>query len=107
MQALAAAGAPGPETWNGDHPETWVANDLESVTLARYPELRGWLAKLSQAGARAQGMSGSGPTLFGLFHDREAAEAAERSYARHFSGWLAVARGLTRAEAAADLESLA
>ena len=107
VQALAAADAPEPETWNGDHPESWVANDLESVTLVRYPELRGWLAKLSQAGARAQGMSGSGPTLFGLFHDREAAEAAVAQLRQHFSGWLAVARGLTRAEGAADLESLA
>ena len=107
VQALAAADAPEPETWNGDHPESWVANDLESVTLVHYPELRGWLAKLSQAGARAQGMSGSGPTLFGLFHDREAAEAAVAQLRQHFSGWLAVARGLTRAEGAADLESLA
>ena len=107
LPALAAADAPEPETWNGDHPESWVANDLESVTLIRYPELRGWLAKLSQAGARAQGMSGSGPTLFGLFHDREAAEAAVAQLRQHFSGWLAVARGLTRAEGAADLESLA
>ena len=107
VQALAAAGAPEPETWNGDHPESWVANDLESVTFDRYPELRGWLARLSQAGARAQGMSGSGPTLFGLFHDREAAEAAAAQLRQHFSGWLAVARGLTWAEGAADLESLA
>ena len=107
VQALAAVDAPEPETWNGDHPESWVANDLESVTLVHYPELRGWLAKLSQAGARAQGMSGSGPTLFGLFHDREAAEAAVAQLRQHFSGWLAVARGLTWAEGAADLESLA
>jgi 4-diphosphocytidyl-2C-methyl-D-erythritol kinase len=62
---------------------------------------------LSQAGARAQGMSGSGPTLFGLFHDREAAETAATQLRQHFSGWLAVARGLTRAQGAAGLESLA
>ncbi len=105
VQALAAADAPEPETWSGDHPESWVANDLESVTFGRYPELRGWLAKLSQAGARAQGMSGSGPTLFGLFHDRKAAEAAVAQLRQHFSGWLAVTRGLTLAGGAAGLES--
>ena len=107
LQALAVTGAPVPGSWNGSHPETWVANDLETVTLKRYPELREFLAGLSRAGARAQGMSGSGPTLFGLFQEAEAAQAAAAQLRQNFSGWLAVARGLTRTEGAAGWENQA
>ena len=107
LKALDAAGAPLPPAWDGDHPENWVANDLETVTFRRYPELRELLAALSRAGARAQGMSGSGPTLFGLFQESEAAENAARQLRQQFSGWLAVARGLTRAEGEAGWENQA
>jgi len=87
-----------PAAWDGDHPEAWVANDLETVTLSRYPELRELLGELALAGARAQGMSGSGPTLFGLFLEAEAARAAARRLRQNFSGWITVTRGLTQAE---------
>ena len=107
LTALAQAGAPLPETWDGEHPETWVANDLETVTLSRYPELRKLLARLSEAGARAQGMSGSGPTLFGLFHEAEAAQAAALQLRQKISGWITVTRGLTQAEGEAGWESQA
>jgi 4-diphosphocytidyl-2-C-methyl-D-erythritol kinase len=98
LEALAAAGAPVPAAWKGDHPESWVANDLETVSCRRYPELREFLGRLSRAGALTQGMSGSGPTLFGLFKEGEAARTAAAILRENFSGWLAVARGLTRAE---------
>ncbi len=62
LDTLARHGAPERETWEAEHPEAWVANDLETVTLRRYPELRRALDKLAQAGARAQGMSGRGPS---------------------------------------------
>jgi 4-diphosphocytidyl-2-C-methyl-D-erythritol kinase len=107
LNALARAGAPLPEAWDGEHPEEWVANDLETVTLRRYPELREFLAGLSRAGARAQGMSGSGPTLFGLFHEAEAAQDAAAQLRQNFSGWITVTRGLTRAEGEAGWESQA
>lgn len=106
LQALAAGSAPEPLAWIGEHPERWVANDLETVTLRRYPELRELLARLSRAGARTQGMSGSGPTLFGLFLEAEAARSAAAQLRQNFSGWLAVARGLTRAEGGAGWENL-
>jgi 4-diphosphocytidyl-2-C-methyl-D-erythritol kinase len=107
LTALAAAGAPMPAAWNGDHPENWVANDLETVTFRRYPDLRDFLGRLSRAGALAQGMSGSGPTLFGLFQEAEEAKNAAAHLRQNFSGWLAVARGLSRAEGEAGWESQA
>ena len=107
LDALAQAGAPLPAAWDGEHPENWVANDLETVTLSRYPELQEFLAGLSKAGARAQGMSGSGPTLFGLFHEAEVARAAALQLRQKFSGWITVTRGLTQTEGAAGWESQA
>jgi 4-diphosphocytidyl-2-C-methyl-D-erythritol kinase len=107
LEALAAAGAPLPPTWDGEHPESWVANDLETVTCRRYPELRAWLGRLSRAGSLTQGMSGSGPTLFGLCLEAGAAKQAAAQLRENFSGWLAVARGLTRAEGEAGWEKQA
>jgi 4-diphosphocytidyl-2-C-methyl-D-erythritol kinase len=54
-----------------------IQNDLESVTVPRYPviaDLKQWL--LGQ-GAMAASMSGSGPTVFGIFKTRQAVAAAE------------------------------
>lgn len=90
--------APVRESWDGDRPQEWVANDLESVTFRAHPELAAWVARLRGQGALAAGMSGSGPTLFGLFGDREAALTAARAVRAGFPGWLAVARGLTGTE---------
>jgi len=91
-------GPPATEAWDPEHPETWVRNDLGTVARKRFPELDELLAGLSQAGACCQGISGSGPTLFGLFPAREAAQQAGLSLRRTFRGWLAVARGLTGPE---------
>jgi 4-diphosphocytidyl-2-C-methyl-D-erythritol kinase len=54
-----------------------IENDLESVTVPRYPviaDLKQWL--LDQ-GALAASMSGSGPAVFGIFSSLQAAVAAE------------------------------
>lgn len=91
-------GPPAAETWDPEHPETWVCNDLGTVAVKRFPELAQLLADLQDAGAWCQGVSGSGPTLFGLFHTREAAHQAGLKLRRTFQGWLAVARGLTGPE---------
>jgi 4-diphosphocytidyl-2-C-methyl-D-erythritol kinase len=90
----------GPErdTWNSEQPEQWVVNDLATVACERFPELKDLLGRLQQLGARAQGLSGSGPTVFGLFPTLEAARDAGRRVRRSFSGWLAVAQGLTGQE---------
>jgi 4-diphosphocytidyl-2-C-methyl-D-erythritol kinase len=91
-------GPPATETWDPEHPETWVRNDLGTVVVRRFPELVPVLAGLGESGARCQGISGSGPTLFGLFSSREAAQQAGLGLRRTFRGWLAVARGLTGPE---------
>lgn len=88
------SGPPATEAWDPEHPETWVRNDLGTVAVKRFPELAQLLAGLGDAGAWCQGISGSGPTLFGLFPTREAAQQAGRQLRRTFPGWLAVARGL-------------
>jgi 4-diphosphocytidyl-2-C-methyl-D-erythritol kinase len=91
-------GLPAAEAWDPEHPETWVGNDLGTVALKRFPALAELLAGLSDAGAWCQGISGSGPTLFGLFPTRETAHQAGLKLRRTFRGWLAVARGLTGPE---------
>ncbi|NLT07324.1 MAG: 4-(cytidine 5'-diphospho)-2-C-methyl-D-erythritol kinase [Solirubrobacterales bacterium] len=53
-----------------------LANDLQPAALALAPELEDGLAALRDAGALAAQVSGSGPTVFGLFADRVAADSA-------------------------------
>ncbi len=91
-------GASDTRTWDPEHPERWVHNDLGEVALKRLPELAGLLTMVRQAGAITQGISGSGPTIFGLFHTWEAAREGARTLRRSFPGWLAVAQGLTGQE---------
>ncbi len=60
-------------------PETLAAaleNDLQHAALSLRPDLKGRLDALADAGALGAAVSGSGPTCFGLFADRAAAEAA-------------------------------
>lgn len=53
-------------------------NDLEQVTLAQYPVIGELKKELLQQGAAVALMSGSGPTVFGLFTDKlQAGRAAE------------------------------
>lgn len=51
-------------------------NDLESVTSRHHPSVREAVRALDRAGARATGMSGSGPTVYGRFESEEAARRA-------------------------------
>jgi 4-diphosphocytidyl-2-C-methyl-D-erythritol kinase len=51
-----------------------LANDLQPAALALRPELGAVLGSLRGAGALGALVSGSGPTCFGLFEDRAAAE---------------------------------
>jgi 4-diphosphocytidyl-2-C-methyl-D-erythritol kinase len=52
---------------------TLLENDLESVTLRRYPEISVLKQKLLREGAPGVLMSGSGSSVFGIFAAREAA----------------------------------
>jgi 4-diphosphocytidyl-2-C-methyl-D-erythritol kinase len=57
-------------------------NDLEPVTIARYPVIERIKNMLMEDGAAGTLMSGSGPTVFGLFEDERSAEAAAISLTR-------------------------
>ena len=52
-------------------------NDLEQVTCARYPEIEKIKAALVAVGAEKAIMSGSGPTVFGIFPDTEQSAVSE------------------------------
>jgi 4-diphosphocytidyl-2-C-methyl-D-erythritol kinase len=56
-----------------------LENDLQRAALALRPELEETLGRIRAAGALGAAVSGSGPTCFGLFSDRAAAERAARS----------------------------
>lgn len=53
-----------------------MGNVLESVTLAKYPVIDRLKAELVESGALGSMMSGSGPTVFGIFESRDKAEKA-------------------------------
>ncbi len=57
-------------------------NDLETVTIAKFPEVEQLKKELVAHGAVAALMSGSGPTVFGLFADRQSGEACY-TYIKH------------------------
>lgn len=61
-----------------------LENDLETVTLTRYPEIGRIKEELLAHGAVAALMSGSGPTVFALFSDQQAAETCRVLFARRF-----------------------
>lgn len=61
-------------------------NDLEAVTSARHPEINMIKGRLVEAGALGTLMSGSGPTVFGVFAGQAVAEdvAAQLAFG---TGW--------------------
>lgn len=59
-------------------PAVHLANDLEKVTAAKYREIDLAKQRLLRHGAIGALMSGSGPTVFGLFDSAEKAEAARQ-----------------------------
>jgi len=52
---------------------TMLNNDLEKVVIERYPVIREIKYKLLEVGAVISAMSGSGPTVFGVFNSKDAA----------------------------------
>jgi len=56
-----------------------LANDLEAVTLPRYPVLQRLKERLIGLGAAGALVSGSGPTVFGVFGEASRARKAYRS----------------------------
>lgn len=62
-----------------------MENVLESVTVKRYPELKDIMDRLIEYGALGSRMSGSGPTVFGIFSDPASAEAAREKFLKDYS----------------------
>lgn len=68
-------------------------NDLEPVTMARHPHLSAMKEWLSNRGALGALMSGSGPTLFGVFSDSDAAaRVGEQAREAWKDCWVGVTR---------------
>ncbi|HEV2771927.1 MAG TPA: 4-(cytidine 5'-diphospho)-2-C-methyl-D-erythritol kinase [Thermoleophilaceae bacterium] len=64
-----------------EHLASALENDLERAALSLRPELAAVAARLRATGASATLVSGSGPTVLGVFGDRAAAEAAAEEIA--------------------------
>lgn len=61
-----------------------LGNDLEAVTEKRYPEIGHIKKELQKAGAVTALMSGSGPTVFGLFTGKEEAQSGFTRFAKEY-----------------------
>jgi 4-diphosphocytidyl-2-C-methyl-D-erythritol kinase len=70
-------------------------NDLESVTSRSHPEISRLKRILMGAGALGALMSGSGPTVFGIFPDGDAARSATLVLKKKLAGEASVFTGFT------------
>jgi 4-diphosphocytidyl-2-C-methyl-D-erythritol kinase len=71
-----------------------VWNDLEPAATRLCPPVARLRARLDGLGALAVGLSGSGPTLYGVFPDRGAADRAAGAAGLPAGAWVRVARTL-------------
>lgn len=62
-----------------------MKNVLESVTLKEHPELKTIKDKLIELGALGSLMSGSGPTVFGIFPDGDTAKTAKEEILKQYT----------------------
>lgn len=71
------------------HVASILHNDLETVTIAAYPEIDGIKRELVSHGAAGSLMTGSGPTVFGLFPQKRDAQGAYRRLKAQYAerGW--------------------
>jgi 4-diphosphocytidyl-2-C-methyl-D-erythritol kinase len=69
-------------------------NDLESVTLGRFHQIGRIKERLLAAGAHGALMSGSGPTVFGLFEDEETAQRVANELALESDWFVRAVRAL-------------
>lgn len=70
------------------------SNDLETVTIPAFPVIDEIKQNLIRLGAVASMMSGSGPTVFGVFRDKPGAERARGELSRTAGWFVAVAETL-------------
>ncbi|MBI1921654.1 MAG: 4-(cytidine 5'-diphospho)-2-C-methyl-D-erythritol kinase [Geobacter sp.] len=71
-----------------------LANDLETVTIQRVPVIREIEERLMAKGACGALMSGSGPTVFGVFEDEQTARKAAREIGRDTGFFVAAVKTL-------------
>lgn len=71
-----------------EHVVSILSNDLESVTIPAFPVIADIKARLMNLGAVGSMMSGSGPTVFGIFKSFDGAETARREVTKD-SNWFA------------------
>jgi 4-diphosphocytidyl-2-C-methyl-D-erythritol kinase len=67
-----------------------LQNDLEVVTCQRHPVITTIKERLVACGADGALMSGSGPTVFGLFEERARAESAASNLSSETGWWVEV-----------------
>jgi 4-diphosphocytidyl-2-C-methyl-D-erythritol kinase len=65
-----------------------LSNDLESVTIPSFPILADIKSQLMSLGAAGSMMSGSGPTVFGIFESYDCAEHARKEITKG-TNWFA------------------
>lgn len=73
-----------------------LCNDLESVAIGEHPVIREAKKALLEHGALGALMSGSGPTVFGLFKNEEGAHRAKRVLENRWKGLMTSAELLVR-----------
>jgi len=76
-----------PRFYTGEDVIRSLTNDLENVTLKLHPVLGQIKSLLLESGAEGALMSGSGPTIFGIFTDEESALQAEHRLQNRENRW--------------------
>jgi 4-diphosphocytidyl-2-C-methyl-D-erythritol kinase len=71
-----------------------LVNDLEAVTIAKYPVIREIKERMLREGAAGALMSGSGPTVFGIFEEEETARSCAGKLAAEHDWFYAVVKTL-------------
>lgn len=85
---ILARGPKMPKNFHAAAPSLYeeLGNDLEVVTISRYPEIGDIKKELKKGGAATSLMSGSGPTVFGLFLSEEAAKRSIMQLSNKYRG---------------------
>jgi 4-diphosphocytidyl-2-C-methyl-D-erythritol kinase len=65
-----------------------IHNDLQDVVIRRFPDVSSWLERLKSLGAEGAYVSGSGPTVFGVFRNRPPLEVIEAQQASGVKAFL-------------------
>ena len=77
------------DIYDGKIPCRYLQNDFENVILPTRPDIAGLKRELLDTGAAAAMMSGSGPTLFGIFRRHgDAAAASEKLKEKGIRSWV-------------------